>query len=248
MLSGSIVNSGGGVISSVNSSSGLTSCGGGSGTSGTTWYYNSEYNGGWPKLRVFIKNWTTISFVSSDTSKGTVSPVSIQVPSDADSSKFDDANNSTSTTITIYSQSVTATPKVGCGLEKWEYNSSSKTYTARFKNRTYILGFKAGINTEQTASYGSYCYVGEQYSVTYNTEVTISLISNVKQGYGAVRISFVDAGGHTRSMIYSALPGYYINSYSICNQNKTGSLTYKVTTTGIIEVSAVLKTYDLEFN
>lgn len=111
------------------------------GSSGTTWYYAKEYNNGWPMLRSFIRGWTAIGFVSTNSEAGTVSRASIQVASDADSSKFDDYNNSTSETISIYSQIITANPKDNYEFEKWTYVSSTKTYTAHFKAEPEYISF-----------------------------------------------------------------------------------------------------------
>ena len=194
--------------------------------SGGTIYYYNVY------LRGFI-SWSTISFAAG--TGGSVDKTSVTVPSDYTSV------SKSGNKAYVYNVTVTATPNSGYEFDYWDGN------TARFKQTTFLVWFNAGTNTTQKASTG-HCVVGEKYSVTPNTTVTIRFISYSKTGYSYVRISFVDAGGETRSMGYTANAGYYINYYSICDVDKTGSRTYTLTSGGDIDVTAYLKSYDVEFN
>ncbi len=141
------------------------------GSSGTTWYYAKEYNNGWPTLRSFINGWTTIGFVSTNSEAGSVSKTSIKVPSDADSSKFDDYNNSTSESISIYSQIIKADPDEDNGyeFEKWTYVSSTKTYTAHFKVEPQYLSFFDDDETQYGNAGLSKLMCGVKGSGTYTT-------------------------------------------------------------------------------
>lgn len=53
------------------------------GSTGTTWYYNSKYNNGWPILRGFVPSWETHTFSVASSGFGTIRGINpVVVPSD----------------------------------------------------------------------------------------------------------------------------------------------------------------------
>ena len=114
----------------------LSSISSSGGKNGTTWYYESNYNDGWPYLRQFMKNWSTISFVTG--TGGSVDKSSIVIPDELfvnmhsyfSGTTLDATpvyNNRTATytanvitnPISIYGQTTTATASTGYVFSNW---------------------------------------------------------------------------------------------------------------------------------
>ena len=213
------------------------------------WYYATDYNNGWPMLRVFISGWTTINAVSANETAGTVSPASIKVPSDADSGYFDDGNGSTSVSIYILDQRIYAGSKTGYSFKKWTYNSSNKTYTATFEAQIWYVIFHPSDNT--TGDFPTGYLPPEEHNDTYcypvyeGTVITIGYETYGKTGaYKKMTFTFYDTERNTKTITYSpANNKYYISGNSL---NTMSSVTVS---NGVksISVTAVLKTYNITF-
>lgn len=146
------------VHSTPNSTTGLNYSSAG-GPSDTIWYYVSDYNNGFPCLRAFM-SWKTITFTSENTTKGTVSPSSIYIPSDAfaNFSTYDAKLNKFSTYLEIYDQAIRARANTGFGFDKWvsSISTTSISYTAYFTEDFYRYEFADlvidGVTIEPTCS------------------------------------------------------------------------------------------------
>lgn len=222
MLPSSIINGSGGSITSANNTSGLSwSSTGGSG--GTTWYYSSSYNSGWPKLRIFITracDWKDVTFSAT----GGIAPSSIKIPGDAYATF-----SSSSSSITIYDQTVTATSS-SCqhATASWTANSAT-SYSVAFKqpNRTITINVYDASQNYTTEDYYS-------FGVVCCSTVKIDKYEIGSSGkYGSCRInSFAYAPWST---------SYYIDSID-CSSGAS------ITADKTITIRIKLKVYDVTFN
>lgn len=114
---------------------------------GKYWYYAADYSD-YPILRTFIEGgWKTVSFSMSP--NGIEDPPdSIQIPYYADK-KY---SNTTSTTISIYDQPVTAPTVSGYKFTGWTANSVT-SYTAKYVEMVYKITFvqSSGINPSRSS-------------------------------------------------------------------------------------------------
>lgn len=189
-----------------------------------TWYYASDYNGGYPYLRQFI-SWQTVNISANNSSYGSVSPAMIDIPSNATKEY-----SLSGTTVSIYDQTIVATPNNGYKLASWTCNSAT-SYTANFEILTYKITFPGCSNSSKTTS--------SEYTVVHGTSVTVSTTSFSKTGcYRSVQFSFTDSVGTARSITYTPNSGYYLTC---------GDSTQSISGAKTFSVSVTKKTYDTYF-
>jgi len=184
------------VVTAANNISGWTSSvySSSGGEDGPPWYYvGSQYNSGWPMLRVFM-DWKTVNFSASPSGGGSVNPTSIQIPSGA---TITDSRNGRQ--INILGQTVIAKENSGNGyeFELWEHHTTYQ-YIAHFKLKQYTLNFaeSTGDVSEDPSSF-SY------YKVNHGT--SISGPSNGATG----TISYTFG---SQTVTYDIPTGYYFDS------------------------------------
>ena len=183
------------------------------------WYYDSRYNSGWPKLRVFIHDWTKINFSANPSNGGTITGntiknSTIQIPSDATIPSITTTNSS----ITILGQMVTATPDTANGYFFKEWEVSGTTYTAKFELKKYTLTFATiTIGNESISPSAS------THTVTHGTVIT-------SPSSGAIGTISYKINGITKAT-YDLPTGYYFEG-----DDNPGTITQNVTITPKIEV------------
>jgi len=118
--------------------------GGNSTQSGAAWYcIGEEYNDGWPMLRSFIKDWTTMNFDTNATAgsfeSSFIVPTSIAQSVVEQKICFGDFKNSPS--IPGYGTTITAGSKAGYVFSNWEWAGVNWCYNAVYTPESYTLQF-----------------------------------------------------------------------------------------------------------
>ncbi len=207
------------------------------------WYFHSDYNDGWPMLRIFVW-WQTLEFKCIN---GTVSPKSIKIPGDATVSY-----NATSATITIMGQTITATPNSSMGsayVTKW--SASGTTHTCEFSRPVYMISFLVVSNTILRMN-NTITNTDLSFSITSGSNIKYSyeLFSNRAGIYKKITFFFVDANGVSRTIEYSLINDlYYISRTTASGSSGSISLSSQnvVSSNISITVRANRKTYDSIF-
>ena len=189
MLSNGIINSSGTSITSANNVSGLTwSAEGGRDIYETyPWYYSSQYKNGWPRLRVFMKDWLTINFQAE--TGGSVNPTYIEIPGDAGSVGIDNLKNST---ITLLDQVITATADTQNGyyFDTWRIDSATlatavferESFLVKFEPASYADGTRTGelkitVNGATNTRTEWYIFNGETLSASQSVVLTAQILT-----------------------------------------------------------------------
>ena len=132
MLPGSIIDGRGGSITTKNTTTGLDYSA--KGVSSSIWYYATDYNSGWPILRVFIKSWKSVEFRGLD-DEGPWSIGIILIPSDADNTYTSSAK-----TIKVYDQEMSVDwSRAPCEHYNVVWSYSDNVYTATCSAKTVKL-------------------------------------------------------------------------------------------------------------
>jgi len=222
------------------------------GSSGSTWYLNSNFNNGYPYLRIFMK-WSTIKFEPNHTSYGSVSPSQVIVPTAFLSSINQDLQSQTKLqTLSVFGTQVTATESAGCEFKKWECKSAT-SYIAHFEEAIFDVYFSVNSNCTLKAVVNNN-YPGTtitsyyQVKVKAGTSYTLSYSNYDKSGsYKSCSISLVDVNGTTITIVYTAKDLYYISEFKFdsseeCSSSGTINKPY-----GNANVYTAEKTYNTQF-
>lgn len=193
------------------------------------WYYvGDEYNSGYPCLRRFVFDWSSISFQPNDSGLGSIchadrcnvkgdddlafseypSGVEIFVPS-SDLADFEAGfrkafSGSTERFITIYNQTFWAKPKKGCGFVNWSRDFDT-FYWANFEelpiNITFIGGDKINLYDELSANNGN--AITLTYTVMSGTSVSMTrTLSGSSKNCREVKYSFTDYYGVDHLIVF----------------------------------------------
>ena len=152
------------IHSTANTTTGLSKSSTG-GASGSTWYYSSKYNNGFPYLRIFM-SWTTYYFKVENSNHGRVSSSSVEVPSDCAG-----ASESSNKVNFDCGETVTAIASAAYSFSSW--TKSGYTYTAHFSDKICEISFSL---------YDWEC-VAETNNLELNTDYYIPYGGNLKITY-----------------------------------------------------------------
>ena len=189
----------------------------GGASQGTTWYYGgSGYNDGYPYLRQFIMGWKTVNF--SARTGGTVSPTSIQIPSDSNPTA-----TKSGVIIAILGQTSTATASSGYSFSGW--SGSGTSYTANFARLVSTLTFakpKYANGTTVNDPEITISVYGPKDStapikIEYERAITVSAVT--ASGPKSFTYNFTDAEGYNTTVTY-----YIPEKYNLVNSNNPGSV------------------------
>ncbi len=158
------------------------------GDTGVIWYHSSQYNNGWPKLRVFI-DWKDVNFSANPSNGGTLSQSNIKIPRDATGFTV----NKQPGVIVILDQTVTATANDGYNIKSsdpWTTNSET-SYTANFERKSVNVDFGPPIDengneipgveiecVEETANVSASANTSASYNIPYDTEISVNIVEN----------------------------------------------------------------------
>lgn len=192
------------------------------------WYFYAGYNDGWPMLRKFM-SWQTLNFKCIN---GTVSPTSIKIPSGETP-----AYNTSSPTISVMGQTVTATPNSSLGSDySTSWSVSGTTHTCKFSVAEYAVSFSTATNTTLKVN-GTAKTTAQSFTLTSGTNIQTSytLFSSRSGIYKTITFSFTDSSGTSISIVYSLSSNlYYISAVtgaSLSSTNKvSGNRSISVTT------------------
>lgn len=134
-------------------------------------YYTSYYNEGWPELRVFIKDWSTVNF-SVNPEGAANPPENILIPSDATQTFV----GNTDGVIYIYDQRVEANKAIG-------YNITGFTCVDRLN---YVVNYEPIMFTLTFAN-----TIGEESISPSESEMVVSYGSTIKTNKVTAKTEFI---------------------------------------------------------
>lgn len=215
---------------SANDVSGLD-CSSAGGTTGTAWYYASDYNSGWPMLRVFMKNWKAVSVTANPSSYADLNKT-IYIPSDANKTYSGEVtNNGQNAKIVIYGQEITAKPYNGYKFTSWKCNSAT-SYVVYLEEITYTVTFS-------TVTIGGVQITPSKSTVQVKHGAGITAVEDAANNV----YKYVIKLGHDEIVVEYNLGGN-LRKYTIDNFNLNFE---KIESAKTITPTFKLKTYGFEF-
>lgn len=163
---------------------------------GSYWYRASEYNNGWPLLRMFM-DWNKV-IIKANPDKSALIDKTIYIPIDAKNSYLDSGkvlNNGKEAKIVIYDQEVNVTAKDGYVCTEWKCESVT-SYTIFLEKNTCTLMF--------TQSFLETTSQGSSYIIPYNQntgkmETDSNLVLEVSEGSIITVNINVDKNGYVKN-------------------------------------------------